>query len=487
MTTHRPQSYKVGSDQSRARKEALTRASVVARRSFTVAALTARAFTIIELMVSMAVLAVTIIAVATIFNISSDAASRTESHAEVLEASAAFQQSISDDLAHLTGGLLIIESPPPTLVRTEVSGGEKIIRLRHDRLVFLASRGSDGEFQSFTDPTYGDPANPTRKPAGSPEAMIYYGPGIPVEGNGSGAGLQKLFDDEAVALAASDWVFSRRAILLMGAAPAVAGWTPPDMADFDAGLITSAPDIFDARMDALVSTATEDATAAKVAQQLLGIPVGAPTARLSDLWRPNLTPITLSLSDSTYADYYARSGFTFQPRLTDFRIEWTDGGSIDLLGPDGNPNTGDENYGTRWFGLAPYRDEVPDLTSINSVKYQARMRSNPGAGNPSNPNPLNADNNNLARWSEIEWSTPGAADAQARYRAVWRSDVWQAPYKPTALKFTYRIYDATRRLKQNATLDFNEDGLPDPDPNNAGKPYVTTRFGQEFSIVVPLP
>lgn len=443
------------------------------------------AFTVIELMVSIAILAVAIITVAAVFNISSDAASRTESHAEIIEASAAFQQTVADDLAHLTGGLLIIESPPPTLVRTEVSGGERIIRLRQDRLVFLASRGGEGEYQSFTDPTRGDPIiDPTKKPAGSPEALIYYGPGIPIVG--TGAGLQRPFDDESVALAASDWVFSRRAILLMGAAPAVAGWSPPDMADFDAGLITSAPEIFDARMDAIVSSG-EEATAANVARKLLGISVGAPTARLSDLWGPSLTPITLSLSNSSDADYYARTGFTFQPRLTDFRIEWTDGGCIDLLGPDGNPNSGDENFGTRWFGLAPYRDEVPDLTAINSMKYQARMRSNPGAGNPSNPNPLNADNNNLARWSDIEWSSPAAADAQARYRAVWRSDVWHAPYKPTALKFTYRIYDATHRLKQNATLDFNEDGLPDPDPNNAGKPYVTTRWGQEFSIVVQIP
>ncbi len=242
----------------------------------------------------------------------------------------------------------------------------------------------------------------------------------------------------------------------------------------------------------MVSSATEPATSATLIQNLLGIPVGTPTPRLSDLWSPNLTPITTNLTNSLDADYYARSGFTFRPRLADFRIEWTDGRRVDPNGPDNDPATpADNDNSTRWFGLAPDRTETPNLSNmgtINAMKYQARMRSTADATNPSNPNIANPDNSptETAAFANIEWSPTGVtSDAAARYRAVWRTDTWA--YKPKALRFTYRIYDATRRLKQSATVDFDEDGAADPDPANPSAPYITTRYGQEFSIVVGLP
>jgi type II secretory pathway pseudopilin PulG len=516
-----------GSDQSRARQEAPSDATTLGncstaenlsrhrnyarsnapQRSFTVAAL--NAFTIIELVVSMGILAATIVAVATIFSIGSEAASRTEAHAEILESSSALQQSLADDLSHMAGGLLIIESPPPTLVRAEVHNGPKVFRLRHDRLVFIASRGSEGTYQSVTDPTRGFPGDliidPVKEPISSPEALVYYGPGIPVVGNGTVAGDRKLFDDETVALPAAEWTFARRAVLLLGVAPnpPITGWTPLAITAFDNGLLSSVPDIYESRMDALVAGTNAPATLiGKIMAALTASGLATPTSLVSDLWSPNLTPVTTSLTDSTLADYYARSGFNFQLRLADFRIEWTDGRRVDPNGPDNNPATfADNDNSTRWFGLTPDRNELPDVTNLDAMKYQPRPRGMAAAGNPSNPNPLNPDNppdENLAfgipaTGNGIEWSPTGITpDPVARYRAVWRSDplnpssTWQ--YRPKALKFTYRIYDATQRLKQNTSVDFDEDGIADPiNSGNPTIPYVVTRYGQEYSFVVTLP
>ncbi|HKQ48509.1 MAG TPA: hypothetical protein VJZ71_10600 [Phycisphaerae bacterium] len=452
----------------------------------------ARAFTIVELIVSMGILTATMIAVATVFSISSDAAGRTEAHAEVLEASAAFQQTVADELSRIVpDGLLIIESPPPTLVRAEVSEGPRVFRLRHDRLVFISSKGTEGAYQSFTDPTRARPdltdAETRRTPASSPEALIYYGPGIPVAGNGTAAGIRTPFDDPAI-LTASEWMFAHRAILLMVEDPGVAGWVPATKADFDAGLLMpNTTGMFEARMDAIV-TGMNPVAALGNWLDVVWTNLAAPPVQLSDLWQPNLTPITTSLVDPADADYFTRSGFTFQPRMVDFRIEWTDGGSVDLLGPDDLPGTGDEDLRTRWFGLVPDRDELPDLNSLNSMRYLAQMRGRPGATNHANPNPSNIDNPNPSPgiWDSIEWSQSGiTADPGAHYRAVWRRGTWQ--FRPKALRFTYRIYDATRRLKQPTSVDFDEDGTADPDPANPTSPFIVTRYGQEFSIVVPVP
>jgi hypothetical protein len=87
--------------------------------------------------------------------------------------------------------------------------------------------------------------------------------------------------------------------------------------------------------------------------------------------------------------------------------------------------------------------------------------------------------------NKIEWAKTGndSPDVQAAYRAVWRADTWQ--YRPKALRFTYRIFDAQNRLKQITSIDLNDDGKPDTDPS--GRAYSMARYGQEFSIVVPIP
>src|SRR5690606_38112603 len=66
-------------------------------------------------------------------------------------------------------------------------------------------------------------------------------------------------------------------------------------------------------------------------------------------------------------------------------------------------------------------------------------------------------------YEEIEWPTGGqpGESTTAAYRAIWRGDTWQ--YRPRALRFTYRLYDANERLRQATEVDFNRNGQPDPD------------------------
>jgi len=230
-----------------------------------------------------------------------------------------------------------------------------------------------------------------------------------------------------------------------------------------------------------------------------------PFADFTALWQANLTPVSVSLLDAlNSADYYSRSGFTFLPRLADFHIEWTDGRRIDPLGPDGYPlgdprDSNDNDTRTRWFGLAPERDPAtpPDpnnpVGTIETMNYQARMRAIASSApkNPSNPNPLNPDNDTAetAAFANIEYGydpsgSVGVSPKQyAGYRAVWRTDNWQ--YRPKALRFTFRLYDAGNRIQSATTIDLDENGTADPN-NVAIKPLIT-RSGQEFSIVVAVP
>src|SRR5205814_144382 len=123
-------------------------------------------------------------------------------------------------------------------------------------------------------------------------------------------------------------------------------------------------------------------------------------------------------------------------------------------------------FSTRWFGLAPDQAGAPpdpgNPASVDSMQYQARMRAVASPSptlNPSNPNPANPDNDpaETAAFANIEYGYNGSGsigvtpDVDAGYRVVWRIDNWQ--YRPKALRFTYRIYDAGRRITSATTTD----------------------------------
>ncbi|RIK68098.1 MAG: hypothetical protein DCC65_04535 [Planctomycetota bacterium] len=493
-----------------------------------------RAFTLVELSVSVGLLILAMVTVAGIFSISSDAAGRTASHAELLEASAALHQRLGDNLSRIVPGLLIIESPPPTQARAETTQGPRYFRLRHDRLVFVASYGGEGAFESVTDPTRGTPQLPLREPAAASDALVYFGPGIPVVGDGTPAGIRRDFADESIALTASEWVFLHRAILLLTSynpadhpdwSPATSGprhmgqvFTTGALPPFPGGMLgggsleTNFPEYYEGRLDAVVSDPVAgglDATGASLISFIEGHTVtdadfaqmfreNLGPARASALWEPSLAPITASFTDVNAADHFQRAAATFLPRLADFRIEWTDGGRIDPLGPDDLPNTGDEDFSTRWFGLGPSPirvdgTNVPDITAPDDLRYQAKMRAIAGPQNPANPNddtasPANPDNDALATAAfvnRIEWSPFGVSpNVDARYRAVWRGSDYDR-YRPRALRFSYRLYDANGRIQKPAHLDLNDDGVADPEPGVT--PFNVVRWGQEFSVVVALP
>lgn len=484
------------------------------------------AFTLVELMVSMGLLLLAMLTVAGIFHLSSDAAGQTAAHGRLLDASAAVSQRLGGDISRIVPGLLIIESPPPTRARAEVKGEAKYFRLRHDRLVFFASYGAEGAFESYSDPTVGTPADPTRAPATGSEALVYFGPGIPVRGDGTAAGEVMAFDDESIALSASEWVYLHRAILLLPdyVAAEHPDWNAPVGPSTVARAFTGATGMFaggtlvanlrefyEGYMDAVIPDGAGglDASAATLLS-FLGAQIAAPAgfqamfhenpgpADARAMWEPSLAPITANFADPTDADYFIRSGATLMQGMADVRIEWTDGRRIDPLGPDDTPNTGDEDLRTRWYGLAPTPLSVdasnePDLSDPDGLRYMARLRGRPGPGNPSDPNDAgdglgNPDNDPAATaafFDRIEGSWQFlSSGVNARYRAVWAGTDYTL-YRPKALRISYRIYGKGARLRLSTTLDLNEDGVTDTD--TSGAPLMATRIGQDFSIVLPVP
>lgn len=481
------------------------------------------AFTTIELLVSMAVMIVAMVGVVSVFNISSGAAAKTAGHAELIEASAALQSELTHQLSHIASGLLVIESPPPTTLRAETPGGTKWLRLRHDRLVFIAS-GSANEFQSFTDPRRGIPSDPEgltngdfAPPASSSESLEYFGPGVPLQVLSDGSSVPRLIDGATpdTSLAASEWTFAHRSILLMqnGAVP-----TPHPSAWDTGGPLTISnvfftnpngmlfggpldPRYYNGVADLIFADVTRRADAPTLIDEIRTH--AYPFDSLAALWQANLSPVSASLIDALNgADYYSRSGFTFLPRLADVRIEWTDGRRIDPCGVDNDPTAlGDNDSRTRWFGLAPQRNGPPpdpaNPATIASMQYQARMRFIADPLNPSNPNAsCNPDNptTETAAFANIEYGyNPSGSigvtpDQDAGYRAVWRTDNWQ--YRPKALRITYRLYDAGLRIQSPTNVDLNENGILDPDDSNQPRTTpaaLVSRYGQEFSIVVAVP
>jgi len=485
------------------------------------------AFTLIEMLVATALLVAVIFMVTQIFNISQEAASRTNAQAEVFNSAAALRERMTGDLSHLLPGLLIIESPPPTPVRAEVPGGEALFRLRQDRLVFVAG-GKAGLFESFTDPSRGEPGNAALSqvtPTTAASALIYYGPGIPLTENNVARPLGAANDPDPPT--AFDWVFVNRSILIGRDAGSGRPLNPPlspapswatQEQNWRSGVTVPASSTFALNLGTppfdLPPEYTNDPTGNPNRQVTdvvmrdpgntnpnLNVPVSGtdliarinamapdlnPTtlgSHLAGLWTPSFVPRSASLRNPTAFDYYTRSGSTFVPRMADIRIEWTDGKPVD-------PANGD--FTTRWFGLKPVRSSVsnPENPSslANSPTYFAdrralafRVDSTLSAlGQATEAQETNTFD------SLVESNVP--AGANASYRAIWGTSTWSL--RPKAIRITYRLFDARNRLSNSGTVDLNENGRPDNGtPNDQGNtpPYLTRRWGQEFSFVIPVP
>lgn len=453
-----------------------------------------RGFTLLEVMVSVALLIVVMAAISRVFTISSDATARTTANTRVTAANAAVRQALTDQVAKMVSrGILIIDCPKPTHSRCEIKKGERQFRLQHGSMVFLAA-GDVGEYQSFTDPTRGRPDNPTLKTAESSEAIVYFGPGTPLT-RLEVPPLPQYVDGVnhlSQALPAADWIFQQRTILLLLEKSLAADplFNPPRLDDLTtgAGMLNGGPllpEFRDGSMDAIVSGPDMQANARTIADYVLGLPLDGTDLlsahpSIEALWKPSFAPSTATMNNTNNRDYYTRSGFNFVPHLADFRIEWTDGRQIDALGPDGLPGTGDEAPETRWFGLRPdpnfvVTKTVLDELATTDIPYIARRRID--VVNDTTQEELDA-------YARVEWaSARNVPDPNAAYRAIWRADTWDS--RPKALRFTYRIYDAGNRMAQDTTVDLDEDGIYDPDDSEFRR--TMRRYGRRFSIVVPVP
>lgn len=474
----------------------------------------ARAFTLVEVLVSAALVIIAMAAVVQIFNVSSDSAARTTANSDVTARAAGVREALTDQVSKIHPGLLIIESPTPTTVRQETQDGYRMWRQQHDRLVFL-THGDVDEYQSFTDPTRADPDNSVpvdQKPrtASSSEALVYFGPGSPLTISTGPVRPMEVDDDGdpmSVTLTASEWVFLHRTILLMPDVDANADpvWNPIEMSDvvapggmFDSGPLP--PELLNGTTDAIVSdpaATAYPASARTFAALILQKPLDAtdllgPTPSIAALWTPSFAPRNATMQNFGFLNYYTRGGANFVPGLADFRVEWTDGGRY-VAGTDTN---GNDVYATRWFGLRPdptfdvNSSVLADLTAggaaAPAIPYKAFRRSDYTLDTRADEAVAFGMSPGLQ--SKIEWSRNGSAGgADSAYRAIWRGDTWQ--YRPKALRFTYRIYDQGNRLKQTTEIDIDEDG--DFDPDDGGGNDVTRRlvmrWGRTFSIVVAVP
>ena len=507
------------------------------------------AFTLIEMLVATALLVAVIIMVTQIFNISQEAASRTNAQAEVFNSAASLRERMTGDFSRILPGLLIIESPPPTPVRAETPGGEAIFRLRQDRLVFVAG-GKAGQYESFTDPSRGEPGSATLEqivPTTAASALIYYGPGIPLTEGNVPRPLGVLNDPDPPT--AFDWVFVNRTILI--GRDAGSGYNPPvapapswaaraqnwrtavtnQASQAFALNLNSSPFVMPFVMpfaytndpagganliatdvlmrDSITPNAIPNSGSELIARVNSLPPDLNPAtfgSHLAGLWTPSFVPRTSSLRNPEAFDYYTRSGSTFVPRMADIRIEWTDGQPVDPDGADGALGTADDDYSTRWFGLKPVRDDPSDPENPNSLANSPRFHAD-RRGNVTN-DPYN--NGGQVNWTlsaaarDAEWQNtrtfgrPGFNDGRiesfvadgpnASYRAIWGTSTWAL--RPKAIRITYRLFDARSRLSNSGTVDLNDNGRPDNGtPNDTGNapPYLTRRWGQEFSFIIPVP
>lgn len=463
-----------------------------------------RAFTLVEVLVTIVLLIVVMAAVIQIFTISSDAAARTSANSEVNAKAATVREGLTDQVGKISPGLLIIDSPTPTTGRRETQDGFQLVQSRQDRLVFLVT-GDVDEFQSFTDPTRANPngafIDQEPRTASCSEALVYFGPGIPLTIAEPVAPIP-LADDldfNSVKLTTSEWVFLHRTIMLMTNRDASSdpAWVPTTMTQVTAagGMLNGGPlrsEFINGSMDAIVGDAGSNypATARTFAALIMRKNLDASdllseNPSIAALWQPSYAPRTATLQNPALLNYYSRGGASFVPGLADFRIEWTDGGPIDSVAGD---------LRTRWFGLRP----DPTVNVSNAM-----LNSLAGGSPPVIPNyavrrqDYSTDTRadaavafGIAAGSQnkIEWSRNGNLSGNdSAYRAIWRGDTWQ--YRPKALRFTYRIYDAGNRLKQTTEIDLDEDGDFDPDeaPPNDSQRRLMMRWGRTFSVVVPVP
>jgi len=494
-----------------------------------------RGFTLIEALVSTALIVVLFIAVGQAFSIASQANGRIVAHAELIETAAAFESAVRDKLSMLRPGLLIIMSPDPLGsggaylgLRQDTPIGPAAVPLRHDRLVFIAQ--SEGPaFESVTDVNNPSATNvnndlaSTNGVAGyetdtgrrftSSQALIYFGPSFPdgrklapsTVGGFPSAGLDG-------SLTGRDWILSQR-VLLLGV-PGVASLATPSFAPYSAflpspltppyfgiyplsGFNAGSPGtIYRGESDAVTETAEQ--LMERIEFQLGPFGGGA----IGGLTDCNFAPteVTMDLTQDSFPSgpfYTGRNAFGFLPRVADLRIEWTDGSAVlptNVYTGAGAPLGAYQAQLplTQWYGQPrdtgggspnwkpPGIPPPPPEGDVCPKQLWLSMFD----GAQTRPESSNAAFGIISNAGQIEFQGPPAVPVNQggplAYAAIWKNSTWQ--FRPKALRFTFRVYDSQDRTSSeeivNTTPWFDPATLT-PDP--------VRRWGQEFSFVVPVP
>lgn len=412
-----------------------------------------KAFTLVELLVSVAILVVALLAVGKIFKMCSDASSAVIAHADVLERLQTISRAIEADLRSITPGLLIINSwplpaagstlfsdqptdidDPTNAVRTAFYDAIPRVRFRSDGLAFLSAGGPNLHQSHWSTP-----------PVSSGQAVIFYGhswPGNPYA------------PTSLPAIAATDWVLCRRAtlILLFDLAGFIHGqpgitWgdlSPPKLFPVAGNAFLASNEFRFCRVDAVVGEhptllkpvigETLDMLMRKIRKR-----VDKARAKGWSQW-PAGDIFGLGGRSELPAKFndYRRAGALLADHVGDFIIEWTDG--------KGSPQN--------WFGA--HRDIDGDGNAdVSPAVFLTQIGT---------------------QWVDVATAFQAVTSTQLGdpYLAIWNKTTWDS--RPKALRITMRLYDANRRLRQSVRLI-----------DSGGTPVTATRYGQEHQVVIPIP
>ncbi|MBN1344585.1 MAG: prepilin-type N-terminal cleavage/methylation domain-containing protein [Phycisphaerae bacterium] len=391
-----------------------------------------RAFTLTELMVSVAILVLIMLAVSYIFSAASSATGVATAAIELSDVVETMRRTMQTDLDTMAPGLLIIDSPDPCMVlpfpnnmvpdatgEPKPSTYDPNYALRRDRMVFLsATSPRTYESSRYAGVTSG-------------EAMICYGhagyfpPGL----------TTPIQDPIQLAPTAFDRLLMRRAILLGAPLPAFP-IRPLGLSD---GYFQAVSRIILCAEDAVQETLSDLTTR-------LRRPDYAPTSTLrwtyvrsyslkslDDIHRTWLAPAMANFDADLEAQWYVslQHCFDFVPHVGHFMIEWSDG-ALGVLGE------------ILWYGLPR------DINGNGTVAPQADANDIPDTWPKSElvdhwP-PDDASGIALSNGFEENPGVTSPPDYPG-YRAVWRVDNGTWNLRPKMLRVTVRIYDENKRMR----------------------------------------
>ncbi len=359
-----------------------------------------RGFTLTELMVSVAVLVIAMVAVGYIFSAVSKTSGLTTADIELTDAADVLRRTMQEDLNALAPGILVINSTNPESVSPhehayvpdasgEPSTNDANYAPRRDQLVFLTSTNP----QTYASWAWG---------LTSGEAAVYYGHnGDPEWTNAYPLPIAPA--SQTPVPPAISRKLGRRAILL--------GVSDPGGLGFLAVYPLASNDVNFERFH----RGGDDVVRERLPDLLLRLR-SLNHDQIQGLWRRSAAYAAVSV-DPGDPDYYANHAFQFVPRVGDFIVEWT----------DGSPSAAG---GLKWYG------QDRDVNADGEI---------------------NIDEGDVTPYAQ-GWGSPvfgpeyptDLPDYLQGYRVVWRVDRGTWSVRPKALRVTVRLYDASKRIRDEA-------------------------------------